>query len=98
MVAKSYQSMTILGEPFAKANNKIYIKVKNEKTGTVREVRWYNEKEYARMYPGEVATDSSRFNQKNILGFQEGYITIFKGDIEKYEYWFERSIARFCRH
>ena len=98
MVAKSYQSMTILGEPFAKANNKIYVKVKNEKTGTVREVRWYNEKEYARMYPGEVATDSPRFNQKNILGFQEGYITIFKGDIEKYEYWFERSIARFCRH
>jgi hypothetical protein len=98
MVAKSYQSMTILGEPFAKANNKLYVKVKNEKTGAVREVRWYNEKEYAKMYPGESIEPEMFVNQKNILGFQEGYITIFKGNQEEYEDWFDRSIARYCRH
>lgn len=97
MVAKSYQKMKILTDPYAKSNGRLYVKVLGS-NGSEREVRWYNEKEYSKMYPDEVAEDSPRFNQKNILGFQEGYITIFKGDTEKYEPWFNRSIARFCRH
>ena len=33
---------------------------------------------------------------KKVLGFQEGYITIFQGDIEANEDWFRRSNARYC--
>ena len=97
MVAKSYQKMEQVGEPYAKENGRIYVKVKNTTTGAIKEVRWYNETEYARMYPGETASDKLNVNQKNILGFQEGYITIFKGNVEANEYWFERSIARYCK-
>jgi hypothetical protein len=68
------------------------------KNGNEREVRWYTSNEYAKMYPGESVEPELFANQKNILGFQKGYITIFKGDQEAHEYWFSRSIARYCRH
>lgn len=97
MVAKSYQKMKQVGEPYAKENGRIYVKVKNTTTGAIKEVRWYNETEYARMYPGEAVSDKLNVNQKNILGFQKGYITIFKGNVEANEHWFEHSIARYCR-
>lgn len=98
MVAKSYQKLKILSdEPYAKANGKLYVKVMM-KGGSEREVRWYNTEEYAKMYPGESVEPEMFVNQKNILGFQEGYITIFKGNQEEHEDWFNRSIARYCRH
>lgn len=98
MVAKSYQKMKILGDPYIKVNNKMYVKVQNLNNGTIREVRWYSETEYARMYLHDKVETKPKFNQKSLLGFQKGYITIFKGDTEKYEHWFNRSIARFCTH
>lgn len=97
MVAKSYQSLEQTCEPFVKANGKMYVSVRT-KSGAIKEVRWYNETEYAKMYPGEVCAADPHFNQRLILGFQEGYITIFKGATEAHESWFERSIARFCKH
>ena len=98
MVAKSYQKLKMLSEePYAKANGKLYVKVLT-KSGGEREVRWYNAEEYAKMYPGESIEPEMFVNQKNILGFQEGYITIFKGNQEEYEDWFDHSIARYCRH
>ena len=98
MVAKSYQKLKILSdEPYAKANGRLYVKVLT-KNGSEREVRWYNAEEYAKMYPGESVDPKMSFNQKNMLGFQKGYITIFKGNQEKYEDWFDNSIARYCRH
>lgn len=98
MVAKSYQKLKMLSEePYAKTNGKLYVKVLT-KSGGEREVRWYNAEEYAKMYPGESIEPEMFVNQKNILGFQEGYITIFKGNQEEYEDWFDRSIARYCRH
>ena len=98
MVAKSYQKLKMLSEePYAKANGKLYVKVLM-KGGSEREVRWYNAEEYAKMYPGESVEPEMFVNQKNILGFQEGYITIFKGNQEEHEDWFGRSIARYCRH
>ena len=68
------------------------------KGGSEREVRWYTSDEYAKMYPGESVEPELFVNQKSILGFQEGYITIFKGNQEEHEDWFNRSIARYCRH
>lgn len=98
MVAKSYQKLKMLSDkPYTKANGKLYVKVLMN-SGSEREVRWYNTEEYAKMYPGESVEPEIFVNQKNILGFQEGYITIFKGNQEKYEDWFNRSIARYCRH
>ena len=94
MVAKSYQSFPQVGEPYIQENGKMYVKI--QKGTAIKEVRWYSAAEYAKMYPGEVIEEDPFKNQKNILGFQKGYITIFKGDQEKYEDWFNRSIARYC--
>ena len=49
MVAPSFQTFEVMSEPFIK-NGKEYIKVKNPKTGTVREVRNYTDREYAKAY------------------------------------------------
>ena len=49
MVAKSYQTLEIVQEPFSE-NGRLYVKVKTKK-GTIKKVRWYSEAEYARMYP-----------------------------------------------
>ena len=51
MVAKSYQKMKQLGEPF-KDKGKMYVKVITEK-GNEKTVRWYSDIEYAKMYPDE---------------------------------------------
>lgn len=96
MVAKSYQSMKQLGDPFCE-NGRMYVNVE-AKNGKARKVRFYTEDEYYKMYPNEERPGGKLFtNQKKLLGFDKGYITIFKGDTEKYDYWFSHSIARFCR-
>lgn len=98
MVAKSYQELEIVGEVFT-ASNRQYVNVKT-KTGKLKTVRWYSDKEYAKMYPEEVAvarsTDPQTKTAKEVLGFTKGYITIFKGDQEANREWFERSICRYA--
>ena len=100
MVAKSFQKFEMIGEVYTK-NNRQYIKVRNPSTGTVREVRWYSASEYAKMYPEEVVDktkDPYYKPQKDVLGFQKGYITIFRGVKEDHEPWFGASICRYARH
>ena len=97
MVAKSFQSMTQIGEPYQSAG-KMYVQVKNEKTGKTRQVRWYTEQEYAKMYGEPVEAKPQRLrSQKDVLGFENGYITIFKGDTYSHLEWFQQSIARYTR-
>lgn len=97
MVAKSFQNMKQLGEPFCE-KGKMYVKVQNEKSGAVRKVRWYTEAEYAKMYGEKVETPVKVFNtQKQVLGFENGYVTIFKGDTYANLEWFQKSIARYCK-
>ena len=95
MVAKSYQSLEILGEPFV-SNGRWYVNVLTKK-GIEKTVRWYSEKEYQRMYPDEkVQTDNIiHINQKKILGFEKGYITIFKGNTYEEKEYFQMSSARY---
>lgn len=99
MVAPSFQKMEIIGEPF-EANGKMYVQIRNPKTGNKRQVRWYSANEYHRLYP-ESAVKADHSNdpywksQKIILGFEKGYITIFKGDLAKEEEWFRASICRY---
>ena len=71
MVAKSFQGMTLLCEPY-ESNKKMYVKIRNEKTGTERVVRWYTESEYIKMYPEEkdkIVVTTKANPQKEVLGF-----------------------------
>lgn len=99
MVAKSFQKMEITCEPYTK-NNKSYVKVKTS-SGSLREVRWYSEEEYKRMYPGEIidhSNDPFYRTQRETLGFEKGYITIFKGDTYDCKDWFKENGARYTRY
>lgn len=104
-VAKSYQEWDKIGDVY-ESNGRMYLKVKNPK-GTEKEVRAYSETEYRRLYkeappcgngvqpPVKVKAPAGPV-VKNVLGFQEGYIWIFKGDLENAEYWFSRTaVARY---
>lgn len=98
MVAKSYQNMEIVHEPFQK-NGRMYVEVKTSK-GTIKQVRWYSQSEYAKMYPEDKkdkAEDPYYKPQKYVLGFDKGYITIFRGVKEEHEEWFKQSICRFAK-
>lgn len=98
MVAKSYQCLEQVGEPFV-VSGKSYVNV-ILKSGKQKSVRWYTEKEYKKMYPGEeVAIGSNstfRKSDREVFGFQKGYITIFTGDVGPEDEFFQRSNARYC--
>lgn len=79
MVAKSYQNDEILGKPYDK-NGKKYVRIRRS-TGLEKEVRWYTDREYMKMYPGEKVSTGKP--QKDVLGFREkGYIYLYEGDEE----------------
>lgn len=96
MVAKSFQSLEILDEPHTVSGKPaLYVTVRT-KTGGTRVVRWYSDKEYAKMYPGEApaATQPLR-SLKEVLGFEKGYITIFKGNTYEDRDYFKLNAARY---
>jgi hypothetical protein len=100
MVAKSFQSMEQICDPY-EVSGKMYVKVKNPKTGNTRQVRWYTEKEYAKYYPEVKIIKPDHSNdpywkpRKVVLGFEKGYVTIFKGDTFANLDWFRSSCARY---
>ena len=100
-VAKSYAGLEILCEPYTLDKGRQYVKVRT-KSGASKQVRWYSSKEYAKMYPAETRSTEPTTEiirpLKEVLGFKEGYITIFKGDTYNYLEWFRRSTARFARY
>lgn len=98
MVAKSFQEYEVVSEVY-EVNGRAYIKVKHPRTGNVRQVRFYTEAEYAKLYPETVSVTAPLVegSQRRMLGFQKGYITIFKGNTEEHEEWFNRSNARYTR-
>ena len=85
-VAPSFQKYPIADKPYEK-NNRWYVHIQYP-DGHLREVRWYPEAEE------EVAMKRIR-SVKEVLGFSEGYITIFKGDTYPLLEWFQNSTARF---
>lgn len=106
-VAKTYTEWPRETEPY-EINGRMYIKVRSPK-GTIKQVRAYTEQEYRKLYPAgpcaspvqpsgedEPTPDLYAPKVKKILGFQDGYIWIFKGDIEAAEYWFNRTPE--CRY
>ena len=94
MVAKSYQELEIVGEVFKSAGRQ-YVNVKL-KSGKIKAVRWYEEKEYRKMYP-DTPTSTPTRSVKEALGFTNDYITIFKGDTYAEIDWFHSSNARYAR-
>lgn len=96
MVAKSYQNLEILCEPFS-VNNRLYTKVRT-KSGAIKQVRFYTEKEYAKLYGGTEATQSPP-TRSSTLGFggPNNEIYLVKGDTEHLVDWLNASTARYNR-
>lgn len=97
-VAKSYQSLEKIGEPFS-AKGRLYIKVRT-RAGSEKTVRWYTDKEYYNLY-GEQSPESNAKSAtplKLVLGFKEGYITIIKGDTYSCKDWLSEHGARYTRY
>lgn len=98
MVAKSYQSLEQLSEPF-QVDGRMYVNVRL-KSGNTKSVRWYTEKEYAKMY-GESAvprsTDPYAKPQRDVLGFSAGYVYIFQNGMDEDDEYFKMSSARYHR-
>ena len=81
MVAKSYQNMEIVSDVYMVSGRK-YVKVRDNK-GAEKQVRWYSDAEYAKMYgtPVDHSKDPFYKTQEQLFGFdQTGFITIFKGN------------------
>lgn len=98
MVAKSYQGLEIVSDIYT-VNGRTYVKVRLG-NGADKQVRWYSNKEYERLY-GERAEDHSDDpfykTQRQVLGFEEGYITIFKGDTYHIKEELKAAGAKFTR-
>lgn len=94
MVAKSYQSLPLEGEPFVE-NGKSYVLVR-QNNKTTKKVRWYTDKEYAKMYPTE--TVISRSSQRKALGFNKGYITVFPKASAEDPFFNRNPEFRLCVH
>ena len=100
MVAPSFQQFEQLGEPYL-VSGKMYVMVRNPKTGTERQVRWYSTTEYNKLYPSHRVPEETQelTTQRKALGFEKGYIFLYKGDIEANEEWFRREIkCRYCKY
>ena len=95
-VAKSYEGLPVVEEEYTK-NGRTYCKVRTTK-GVAKEVRTYTQEEWNKLY-GVITPKKSAgtvvCEQKHLLGFDKGYITIFKGAVVKNEHFFEQSCARF---
>ena len=77
MVAKSFQSLPIIGEPYT-LNGRQYIKVATARGE--RQVRWYSADEYYRLYPAETPEKKKTRSLKEVLGFERGFITLLRFD------------------
>lgn len=96
MVAKSYAGLKQICDPYPK-NGKQYVLVQMA-NGSQKEVRWYTEKEYARLYPASAAkaSSSSEWDYEKGLGFAaKGYILIFHGGDE--EFFEKNKVFRYHR-
>lgn len=96
-VAKSYQNLEIVKDPYA-VNGKLYVQVKLG-NGNTKQVRWYSDKEYEKYYGAKPDHTNDPFykTQKEVLGFKNGFITIFKGDTYSCKDWFKENGARYTR-
>lgn len=94
LVAKTYQDWERASAPYTK-DKRTYIDVRHPNTAKVKSVRVYTPQEYKRMY--SVKTNAETKPQKDVLGFEKGYITIFKNPRD--EEWFSKNTdCRYARY
>lgn len=92
LVAKSYQNLPVVREPYSESG-KLYCDVKM-KSGSIKKVRVYSQKEYDKMYPAPAPKWKP---QREMLGFgEDGYILIFNNAPE-FEEFYEKSPMRYHR-
>ena len=92
MVAKSFQNLEIVKGPYeVKGRSYVMVKFSN---GSTRQVRWYSEYEYNKIYHMDSKPVVKR-TQKEIFGFDNGYITIFKGNTYLERDYFRLNSARY---
>lgn len=95
-VAPSFQNFIKLSNPYIK-NGKAYIKIRNPKKSTEREVRWYDEAEYAKIYGKKLINTSKGYaNLKETRGFKNGPILVIRNNREEDEEWLRQSVARYA--
>ena len=99
LVARSYQNLQQVGDEYT-VNGKTYIKVYT-KTGILKQVRTYTEKEYNKYYPPVQIIQPAK-SRRDVLGFGEaGYIWLFKGNTPDAIFsnidWFRASPCRYAR-
>lgn len=96
--APSFQDYEFLSEPFVK-NKKLYITVKNPRTGHQRDVRWYSDEEFAKQFTiKDAAPDHTKgfLGLKKARGFSEGPILVVRGNKNEDEEWLRASVARYA--
>lgn len=92
LVAKSYQNLPVVREPYSESG-KLYCDVKM-KSGSIKKVRVYSQKEYDKMYP---APPTKWKPQRELLGFgEDGFILVFNNAPE-FEEFYERGPFRYHR-
>ena len=99
LVAKSYQSLPQVGEEYT-VNGRTYVKVRT-KTGDLKQVRTYTQKEYNKYNPPVKVIQPAK-SRRDTLGFGEkGFIWLFKGKTPDATYsnldWFRDSPCRYTR-
>ena len=80
-------------------NNKLYITVKNPRTGNQRDVRWYSDEEFAKQFTikDAVPDHTKGFpGLKQARGFANGPILVVRGDKNEDEDWLRESPARYA--
>lgn len=93
LVAKSYQNLPVVREPYSESG-KLYCDVKM-KSGSVKKVRVYSQKEYDKMYPASAGPKWKP--QREMLGFgTDGYILVFNNKPE-FEKFYEEGPFRYHR-
>ena len=93
MVAPSFQKLEIVNGPYT-VDGKAYVQVRGT-NGKLRQCRWYTEKEYEKYYPPVRIIQPAK-PQKEIFGFDKGYITLYKGVTADNEHFFKDSNVCWC--
>lgn len=92
----SFQSYKMIStEPFRKENCKLYVTVQNPNTGNNRDVRWYSDEEYAKLY-GRKEKITDNWDMKHARGFDNGPILVIRCNRPEDEPWLRASAARYA--
>lgn len=84
MVAKTFQNLPQVGEPF-ESGGKMYVNVQS-KNGNLRRVRWYEVDEYMKMYPETNRADIDEYykSMKYTICGAGGFVWVLEGDLASY--------------